>query len=171
MIILDIETTGTDPQKHQMVSLGAVDFETGETFYDECRIYKTDDWEQEALDINGFTLEQITDPKKQTAFDLYKKFVKWAEPRSSMLAGQHVGSFDVLFLQELHKRGRNESKFPFRFAFVDLHSVAFGKFKKSYTLPVICDKLGIVREVKPHNALNGALVEYECFKVLLTDEI
>jgi DNA polymerase III epsilon subunit-like protein len=152
-----------------MVSLGAVDFLNGETFYGECRIYKTDFVEQEALDINGFTLEQITDPTKQTAYDLYKKFVKWAEPRSTMLAGQHVGSFDILFLKELHKRGRSDSKFPFRYQSIDLHSVAFGKFKKSYSMSKICEKLGVTPEVKPHNALNGALAEYQCFKVLLTD--
>lgn len=169
MIILDIETTGTDPQEHQMVSLGAVDFENGETFYGECRIYKTDDWEQEALDINGFTLEQITDPTKQTAYDLYKKFVKWTESRSTMLAGQHVGSFDILFLMEIHKRGRNDSKFPFRYQSIDLHSVAFSKFKKSYSMSKICEKLGVTPEIKPHNALNGALAEYQCFKVLLQD--
>ena len=152
-----------------MVSLGAVDFENGETFYGECRIYKTDDWEQEALDINGFTLEQITDPTKQTAYDLYKKFVKWTESRSTMLAGQHVGSFDILFLMEIHKRGRNDSKFPFRYQSIDLHSVAFSKFKKSYSMSKICEKLGVTPEIKPHNALNGALAEYQCFKVLLQD--
>ena len=77
----------------------------------------------------------------------------------------------VLFLKEIHKRGRNESKFPFRYQTIDLHSVAFVKFKKSYSMSKICEKLGVTPEIKPHNALNGALAEYECFKILLADEI
>jgi DNA polymerase III epsilon subunit-like protein len=169
MIILDIETTGTDPQKHQMVSLGAVDFETGETFYGECRIYKSDFVEQDALDWNGFTLEQITDPTKQTPLELYLKFVKWADGKSSMLAGQHVGSFDVQFLKEIHKRLRKSFDFPFRFQFVDLHSVFYAKYKKSYSMKNICELVGVAPEPIPHNALSGAKAEYECFKILLND--
>ena len=38
MIILDIETTGVNPEKHAIVSVGAVDFlNPSRTFYEECK--------------------------------------------------------------------------------------------------------------------------------------
>lgn len=169
MIIVDIETTGVDPQTHGIVSIGAVDYDTGETFYGECRIYKTDEWTEEALKINGFTFEQITDPTKQTAYELYQKFVKWSEPRSSMLAGHNIGGFDLIFLKEIHKRNRKSDKFPFRYQTVDLHSVYYSRFKKSLSMSKICQNLGIEPEPPIHNALTGALKEYECFKILLSE--
>jgi DNA polymerase III epsilon subunit-like protein len=169
MIVVDIETTGVDPQKHQMVSIGAVDYDTGETFYGECRIYKFDEWTQEALNINGFTLEQIHDEKKQTPFELYERFVKWASPRSSMLAGHNIGGFDLQFLKQAQCRGRKNTTFPFRYQTVDLHSVAFSRFKKSYSMSKICQMLGIKPEPEIHNALTGAQKEYECFKILLAE--
>ena len=38
MIVLDIETTGTDPRFHSIASIGAVDFDEPERgeFYEEC---------------------------------------------------------------------------------------------------------------------------------------
>ncbi len=169
MIVIDIETTGTDATIHQMVSIGAVDFETGETFYEECRIYSSDQVTQEALNINGFTIEQITDKTKQTPVKLYQRFIKWSSTRSTLLAGHNIGSFDVNFLKKNHKRQSKIKEFPFSFRYVDLHSVAYGKFGKSYSMNVICDKCVVDREPTIHTALNGAIAEYNCFKVLLHD--
>ena len=40
MIIIDVETTGLDPKKYSIVSIGAVDFKKPmRTFYEECRIW------------------------------------------------------------------------------------------------------------------------------------
>jgi DNA polymerase III epsilon subunit-like protein len=169
MIIIDLETTGTLPETCQMVSLGAVDYKTGDTFYGECRIYESDQWSQEALDINGFTLQQITDKTKPTPVQLYQAFVKWCEGRSTQLAGHNIAGFDVLFLKNVHRRQNKIKDFPFHFRYIDLHSVAYAKLKKSYSLKKICEKLGVPPEPDPHNALNGALAEYECFKILLND--
>ena len=39
MIVVDLETTGVDPRKHSILSIGAVDFNNQENyFYGECRI-------------------------------------------------------------------------------------------------------------------------------------
>lgn len=40
MIILDVETTGTDPSIHSLVSIGAVDFNNPDTrFMEECLVW------------------------------------------------------------------------------------------------------------------------------------
>ena len=106
MIILDLETSGLDPQIHGMLSLGAVDFETGDEFYGE----------------------NIYDSTKQTQVELYQKFVKWASGRSTLVGGHNVGSFDVQFLKKVHSKQKKITNFPFQFRYVDLHSVAYQRF-------------------------------------------
>lgn len=167
MIILDLETSGLDPQIHGMLSLGAVDFETGDEFYGECRLGANQRYSLEALKINGFDGENIYDSTKQTQVELYQKFVKWASGRSTLVGGHNVGSFDVQFLKKVHSKQKKITKFPFQFRYVDLHSVAYQRFGESLSMSQICGNLGINPEPTPHNALTGAKKEYECFKILL----
>lgn len=167
MIIIDLETTGIDPSTHSILSIGAVDFDTGETFYRECRKDFYAQYTDEALTINGFTLDQINDKTKPTSVQIYHDFVKWSKGRSTLLAGHNVGGFDLKFLQKVHSKQRKFSKFPYQFRTVDLHSLAYQRFGKSLSMSAICKKLGIEPEPDIHNALTGAQKEYECFKLLL----
>lgn len=168
-IVVDCETTGLHPGLDQIVSIGAVDFATGEEFYEECRIYKWNRITETALKINGFTEEECRDPKKQTPLQLYYKFRKWCVDRNvKLLAGHNIAAFDVLFLKELEYRSKF-NKWPFKFFYIDLHSVAFGKWKESLSHKKICEKLGIEPEPSPHNALEGAKSEWRCLRELLKE--
>ncbi|PSO45853.1 MAG: hypothetical protein BRC25_00495 [Parcubacteria group bacterium SW_6_46_9] len=71
MIVLDIEATGLDPDKHSVVSGGSVEFKQPENrFYLECQMENEKRVAQEALDINGFTREEVTDKSKPAADSL-----------------------------------------------------------------------------------------------------
>lgn len=168
MIVLDIETTGIDPLRHCMLSLGAVDFDTGDEFYGECQVYPDRIIDDFALGINGFTREQCTDKNKPYPFGLYVSFLMWAAGREPLLAGQQVGSFDAKFLRVIHDTYNGEviAPWPFGHRTVDLHSVAYSKFRKSMKLDEILVACGLDPEPKPHNALTGAKLEAECFKHL-----
>ena len=55
MIVVDIETTGTNPQKHSIVSIGAINLEaSAERFYIECRIWVGAHIDPAALVVNVF---------------------------------------------------------------------------------------------------------------------
>lgn len=173
MIILDLETTGTSPSIHCMASLGAVDFETNEEFYIECHVPEGKTIDPFALSINGFTIEQLKDFTKPSPHDAYFKFLEWASkrtfPGNKLLGGHNVGHFDILFLEYLHQTAGflSQTKFPFSYRTLDLHSVAFAKFGKSLTHEQICLELGLPPEPKPHNALQGARSEAAAFRILL----
>lgn len=165
MIVLDIETTGTDPKKHCMLSLGAVDYDSGEEFYRECRIYPGSFVSDVALSINGFSESDIRDERLPLPHEVYEEFLTWSEEsQDKMLAGHNIGHFDVLFLEELHLRIND--KFPFSYRTLDLHSVAFAKLGRSLSHAGICDALGLPQEPNPHNALAGARSERDAFKIL-----
>ena len=166
MIIIDIETTGIDPVKNCMVSLGAVDYITGEEFYGECITLPDTIIDDVALSVNGFTRHRIA-KHDLTPFSLYRKFVLWAHGRENVLGGQQVGSFDILFLHQ-YAGGKVEFEKRFSRRSVDLHSVAYAKWKVSLGLDGILNKLGLPSEQKPHNALTGAKLERDAFKKLLT---
>ncbi len=168
MIILDIETTGIKVGVHGIASLGAVDSNNGQTFYGECQVPVYREIDPRALEVNGFTIEQLHDVKKQSEVGLYLDFIKWSEGRvPNVLGGHNVGHFDILFLEELHSRHKIEGKFPFSYRTLDLHSVAYAVFGESLSHAQICDKLGIPQEPKPHNALEGAKSEYRALNELI----
>lgn len=166
MIVLDIETSGVSAIKNSMLSLGAVKYDTGEEFYAECRITAGRVVEPIALEINGFTLEEIQADGKASDVDIYERFKHWAAG-DKLLAGHNVGHFDIIFLEEIHERlyGANV-KFPFSYRTVDLHSIAYARFGESLTHEQICLKLGLMPEPKPHNALQGARSERAAFQML-----
>ncbi len=169
MIVTDIETTGLDPIKHCMASLGAVDYDTGEEFYIECHVPDGKEIDQIALGVNGFTLAQLKDFSKPSPYQAWHEFVIWAKGRDNVLGGHNVGSFDLKFLEQIHRECGNGMKFPFSFRTVDLHSIAYAKFKESLTHAQICIKLGLTPEPKPHNGLEGAKSEYLALQILMGD--
>ena len=78
MVVLDIETTGLDPDVHGIVSIGAVDVNSPEDmFYEECRIREGEKIDENALDVNGFTLDECRDKNKQSTRDLIQHFEAW----------------------------------------------------------------------------------------------
>lgn len=168
MIIIDIETGGLDPLKHALLSIGAVDHTTGETFYIECRAESDAELDDAALAINGFTRAQALDPAKPSRAAAYLQFLAWAAGRPTLVGGQQVGAFDLRFLRVIHDSIAGIVSWPFGHRSVDLHSVAYAKLGQSLGLDGILKAVGLAPEPKPHHALTGARLEHEAFKVLLS---
>ena len=168
MIIIDAETSGLDPVKNSILSLGAVEYDTGDQFYMECHIREGTEIDPESLKINGFTVEQCMDLTRPSPETLYRTFLKWAliSSPTHMLAGQQVGSFDAKILRFLHDY-YNVGPWPFGHRTLDLHSVAYAKFGKSLSLDGILKELGMAPEEKPHNGLTGAMLETKALHLLL----
>ena len=184
MIILDIEATGTNPNKHSILSIGALDFENPTNqFYDECRMWDGAHLEADALEVNGFTKKEATDPAKKTEVEAVQAFIAWAEDcRDWTLAGQNP-SFDRDFLEAACHRAHLD--FPFAHRTIDSHSLAYMhmvkrgivppfdplKHHSTLNLDTILNYVGIPEEPKPHNALTGALSHAEVISRLLYDRM
>lgn len=183
MIIIDIEASGVNYNKHSIVSIGSVDFDNPTNrFYGECRIWDGAHIMDEALEVNGFTKEQITDPNKQSEADLVQSFMEWSQHMSDRtLVGQNV-SFD----RDMLKIACDRANIPWDLAHrtIDTHSLCWMHMIKRGIIPptdiqhrrsaldldAILNYCGIPSEPEPHNALTGALSHAEVTARLLYDK-
>lgn len=168
MIIIDVETTGLEPTQHGVASIGAVAWPGESQYYVEPQVdllaVKVDD---DALRINGFTVEQLVDPKRPVMKDALAEFLTWTKSATDdlILAGWN-GNFDVRFLREEFRR--NGLDWPFTFRSIDLHSIAYflmqtiDKFTPKHDgvstvgLNYVLRWADLPPEPDPHNALTGA---------------
>ena len=180
MIVIDVETTGVDPNKCSLLSIGAVDFnEPSNIFYGECCIWAGAHIEPEALVINGFTENQIHDSSKKTDKELLIEFIEWVDRRQETTFAGHNTSFDRDFLRATALRYHLDWKYAHRT--IDLHSIAyFQHVRRSIVIPIynkhsalnldtILGYAGMPVEPKPHNGLMGARLEAEVFCRLFYD--
>lgn len=181
MIVLDVETTGTESTKHSLVSIGAVDFlNPTRQFYGMCKIWDGAHVMSEALAVNGFTEEEIRDPNKKSDAELVLEFLKWTEESEDhTIAGQNP-SFDIGFIKSACLR--NNLNFTLSHRSIDQHTTCYGHMIKRGVVPPLKNKrtdlnsdsimtyVGIPTEPKPHIAINGAVWEAEAFSRLLYDK-
>lgn len=181
MIIVDVESSGVDANRCSLLSVGAIDFDTPERrFYEECKIFEGANVDPDALKVNGFTEEQIVDPKKQSDKELIEKFLKWVETVGEWtIAGQNP-SFDRDFLMQTAYR--YHLNWPLAHRTIDLHSIAYmhmlkakiqpptAKNRSALNLDAISKYCGLKIERGSHNALEDTLIEAECFSRLLYDK-
>lgn len=169
MIVLDVETSGTDPLQHSILSIGALDLDDPTNqFYDECRIWDGAKIEDEAIAINGFSREEAQDASKKSEAELLAAFFAWAmdRPKLRTIAAQNV-SFDRAFLEAGAHRAHLQ--YPFATRTLDLHSLVWlhmtvnGKTPPSekqhsaLNSKAVLAYCGLPEEQSPHNALTGAL--------------
>lgn len=180
MLIIDIEASGTNYAKHSIVSIGALDFENPDRrFYGECKIWNGAHIMDEALEVNGFTLEQITDEDKMSEAELVQRFLEWSQHLSNRtLTGQNV-SFD----RDMLRAGADRADLPWDMAHrtLDTHTMCWMHMVKnglpppvdeqhrrsSLNLDAVLNYCGIEDEPEPHNALTGALCHAEVTSRLL----
>ncbi|MFT5849532.1 MAG: DNA polymerase III epsilon subunit-like protein [Patiriisocius sp.] len=180
MLIVDIEASGVNYQKHSIVSIGAVDFNNpNNRFYEECKIWEGAHVMDGALEVNGFTEAEITDSKKQTEAEITAKFLEWSKQFiDRTLTGQNI-SFDRDFLRAA--AGRAHLNWDLAYRTIDTHSLCWMHIVKSGKTPpvdpvrhrsnldldAVLNYCGIPEEPHPHNALTGALCHAEVTSRLL----
>lgn len=180
MISLDIEASGTNYEKHSIVSIGAVDLdEPTRQFYLECKIWDGAHIMDGALAVNGFSELEITDPQKLSEAEITEQFLEWTMQASDRtLVGQNV-SFDRDFIRAACERAHLAYDLPYRT--IDTHSLCFlhmtergiappfdAQHKRSaLNLDAILNYCGIPDEPDPHNALTGAKCHAEVTSRLL----
>ena len=125
IMFIDIETTGLDPKRNEIIELAAVltifniktlKYQTIDKFHIKIKPLRTKEISQRALDIQDLTIEDFEKPEYLnpiTAFlKITDKFSEWSnneDPRNKMLmAGYNVITFDSAFLRNFFKEYGDE---------------------------------------------------------------
>lgn len=183
MLIVDTECSGLRPERHSILSIGALDFRNpSNRFYGECHVWEGAHIMEEALEVNGFTQEQATDSAKQSEAELVAAFLEWSQALPERtLTGQNV-SYDRNMLMAAAERAGLNWNLAYRT--VDVHSLCWMHIVKTSGIPpvdvehkrsqldskAILEYCGLPAEPDPHNALTGALWHAEVTSRLLYDK-
>lgn len=183
MLVVDIEASGTEYNKHSIVSIGAVDFDRPENrFYQECRIWEGAHIMEGALAVNGFTEAEITDPSKKSEAEIVTEFLEWSQHLSDRTITGQNPSFDRDILKAAAERAGLSWDLAYRT--IDTHTLCWMHIIKSGKTPpidpqhrrsaldldAVLNYCGIPKEPEPHNALTGALSHAEVASRLLYDK-
>lgn len=172
LAFLDVETTGFDPVKQEIIELGVVvaaqqadgAWRTVNEIDVKVKPRHIETADKEALRVNGYsedawmfahTLEQALEELNQKAKD------------AIMVA--HNVAFDYGFIDQAYRSVEMESAMAYQK--FDTISIAFAKLHadpdiKGYSLRALCEYFGITNE-KAHTALADARATFEVFQELM----
>ncbi|MBI3984287.1 3'-5' exonuclease [Candidatus Microgenomates bacterium] len=183
MIVVDVETTGLIPGKSGVVAIGAIEFEHPQNqFYAECRIGKTTLVDPFALEVNGFTPDQIYDPTKPTQAAAVRSFLAWADKVTDRTMGGHNTIFDIRMLRAVCRSAK--IKTSLLYGSIDLHNLIYARLlQMRQPIPLnhygwfsakaddVHQFVGLPAEPQPHRALTGAKMEAEAMSRLLHGQL
>lgn len=168
LVVVDVETTGLDVEKHIVLEVAAINVSTGEEFYfvPWVRNSELSQAEPEALSINRYYERRV--------------YVNMLSPRgaseawrkvASMLNGNTLGGSNPTFdASMIGKRFDNyKLRHGWHHRLADLAAYAAGKLDlppdELPGLAKVCELLGITNESE-HSALGDARATAECFRKL-----
>lgn len=171
LIFLDIESTGLQIQKHEIIEIGALKvnpqkpFEIEKELSIKVKPHRLDQADPQSLKVVGYTSQEWEDAVElKTALAKLDKF-----GHDGVLVGYNV-SFDWAILDKAYfDLGRID---PFYYHRIDVMAIAYARlFKESqvkkFSLTEICKFLNIKPDIQ-HRALADAKTTHEIFKKLMS---
>jgi DNA polymerase III epsilon subunit-like protein len=178
MIFVDLETTGTDPRSHGILSIGAIEYENPDNqFYGECQLAAGLFIDPQSIPVSGFSEESMRDASKPSERELVASFIDWTKSIHDITFGGENPSFDRDFLRSACLRYKFD--WPFAYRTIDLHSIGYSYLmregkdiptKNRHTdlgLDKMINMLGLPANPLPHNALRDAVLEAESYSRLV----
>lgn len=171
LAFIDIETTGFDVEKHEIIEIGCIivddeegGFRTLDEFDIKIKPEKIEHAEPEALAVNGYNeADWLFAVSKTEAIKML------AEKTVDCVMAAHNISFDYSFLAKAFSDTGVENKMYYQK--LDTLSFAFAKLHKNpevvrFSLAKLCEHFGITNE-RAHTALADARATLEVYKKLV----
>jgi len=176
---LDVETSGLDPDKNGLLQIGCI-LEVGgfeKEFSLKCRPFETDEVDQDALQVTGFTRDEImTWPSPASTYGILieqlSHFVDRYDRRDKFLFVGYNSTFDERFMRQFFRK--NGNKFfgsYFHFPTIDVMTLAAYYLRESrhtmndFKLMTVASAMGIhIDMCKAHDALYDIKITRELYK-------
>jgi len=179
MIVVDIETSGTNASKHGILVIGAIDtLDITRTFEKRCRLFDGGHIDLESLKYNGFDKVDINDKSLPSEEEIVRDFLRFAMKSDDHTLAGHNPIFDISFIIASCQRWGIDNTLASRT--IDMHSVCVAHLaNRGKEYPVIKNRsaldddsimeyVGIPCEPKPHiSPLDGARHEAEALSRML----
>jgi DNA polymerase-3 subunit epsilon len=169
LIWIDVETTGLDPNKHEIIEMAAVrswlDGTLAGAAMFSTRVHFSGHCTPGAQAVNGYTPDEWL--KAIALPDALSQLTH--EMTGRRFAGQNP-KFDEGFLRAAFARCDMPWPRMKSYHVLDLASLAWPLYLRGRVpglgLDALCKGLGVEPEAKPHSALNGALKALEVYRTL-----
>lgn len=171
LVFLDVETTGLNPEVHEIIELGAVVARAeGNVLRETARLdFKIQPKnialaDPQALRINGYDASQWL--FAATLEDVLRQFKDTA--KGGVLVAHNL-SFDWAFLSKAFEKTEIENTLHYHK--LDTISIAFAKLAEEedinkFSLRALCEHFGIENK-RAHSAFSDAYATFELFKKLM----
>jgi DNA polymerase III subunit epsilon len=188
-LVFDVETTGLEPDYHEIIQLGACIYDekweqVGETFLTNIYPEYEDRFSRPAAEVHNLSLQDLDDaPDLDVAIEDFEAWIlKTIGSRSEdrrnlrhvMICGQSVTT-DINFLKFAY--GNINLNWEFSYRVLDLFVLSNYYFRilqhnhiagpKSLSLGAVAEYFGFERELDTHNALEDAILTAKCLKIIL----
>lgn len=174
LAFVDIETTGLDPEKHEIIELAIVlvrqkgdkgdDFEVIEEFEVKIKPEHIGTADPQALKVNGY------DPSQWVFANTLSEAMKaFGEKTKDAIFVAHNMAFDYSFIDKAFKQTGIENQMFY--AKLDTISMAYAKLHanpmvEKFRLQKLCEHFG-VENPKAHSALSDTRALFEVYKHLM----
>ncbi|MBI2326183.1 3'-5' exonuclease [Candidatus Collierbacteria bacterium] len=164
--ITDVETTGLDPQKHEIVEIGLVlvDQQTGkviDTLDIKVKPEHIETADETALKVNGYKAADW-----QAAVSIIEAMTLYGQKVENAIFCSHNVTFDWSFISAAFKKVGLKNTLDYHR--LDLFSLIWAKTRdsdiESFSLSKVAQFLGLPEEPLPHRAINGARTAHEIYK-------
>jgi len=158
--IVDIETNGSKPEKHQIIEIGAVKVKNGKVVGQYESLVKCDEISRHITELTGITVEETKDaPPLQRVLNEFKAFI------GTDIFVAHAVKFDYSFISAMYQKLNMQPMLNRSLCSIDLAERTFSSYR--YGLNYLNNSLELHDTATHHRALSDAITTAKLFLMSL----
>ncbi|MEN8147239.1 MAG: 3'-5' exonuclease [Campylobacterota bacterium] len=158
--IVDIETNGSKPEKHQIIEIGAVKVRNGKIVGQYESLVQCDEISKHITELTGIRAEDTKDaPPLQRVLNEFKSFI------GTDIFVAHAVKFDYSFISAMYQKLNMQPMMNRSLCSIDLAERTFSSYR--YGLNYLNDSLELHDTATHHRALSDAITTAKLFLISL----
>ena len=158
--IVDIETNGSKPEKHQIIEIGAVKVKNGKIVDQYESLVQCNEISKHITELTGISVEDTKDaPTLQRVLNEFKAFI------GTDIFVAHAVKFDYNFISAMYQKLNMQPMLNRSLCSIDLAERTFSSYR--YGLNYLNDSLELHHTATHHRALSDAITTAKLFLMSL----